>query len=739
MADRSGSIERVALELGNALSEVQRLLSSEEALPTIAEFGVEFPPELLAHTGFAAARTTAVTAAGDLSAAMRDLVAAIGSEDPVQIVVQGARTLEAAAGVTGAFAELRAQLQLAGPTMPGVTAAQITELVTDFPAKLFDFLAVLQLDAVPAVGAALTMLGLIDRTFHPADPSNPTSTAYETARLRFDRIGPLLTGPAEHFRDVYQWGDPAFDGDALLRAVDQLVARMGLPSRFEPASGGRPARVEAFALALTPSAGSPPGLDLELLLSIGGGIDRAITLPHPAWTGHVKATAAAGAGGGGTIRPPLDVTLRPPTGEVRGEVDLSVAGRPAEPFVLVGVAGGSRLEVGQVNLSMGFDVAWNATAREARLTPRAAGRVMQGKLVIDTAQSDGFISTLMSGFRLESGFEAGLTWSSETGVRFDGSSTIEIALPVHVEIGPVKVPTLYIILAFKDEGLPLELSGDVSAELGPVTAVARRLGITAELSFPAAGGNLGPANLTFAFKPPNGVGLAVNAGVVTGGGFLDFDPEAGEYAGALELELADFLSLKAIGLITTRMPDGSRGFSLLLVITAEFPGGLQLGFGFKLLAVGGLIGLNRDMRLEAIIEGVRTGAIESVMFPQDVVANAPRILSDLKAFFPPQDGHFLIGPMAKLGWGTPTLVSASLGVIIEIPGNIAIVGVLKVALPDRRRGDPAAAGQLRGRDRVRQEADATSSRRCSSRASSRSRSRASSACWSPAASSRTSC
>ena len=37
--------------------------------------------------------------------------------------------------------------------------------------------------------------------------------------------------------------------------------------------------------------------------------------------------------------------------------------------------------------------------------------------------------------------------------------------------------------------------------------------------------------------------------------------------------------------------------------------------------------------------------------------------------------------MAKLGWGTPTLVSLSLGIIIEIPGNIAIVGVLRVALP----------------------------------------------------------
>ena len=64
------------------------------------------------------------------------------------------------------------------------------------------------------------------------------------------------------------------------------------------------------------------------------------------------------------------------------------------------------------------------------------------------------------------------------------------------------------------------------------------------------------------------------------------------------------------------------------------------------------------MTLEALAEGVRTGAIDSVMFPHDVVANAPRIISDLRTFFPPQEGTFLIGPMAKLGWGTPTLVSA---------------------------------------------------------------------------------
>ena len=163
---------------------------------------------------------------------------------------------------------------------------------------------------------------------------------------------------------------------------------------------------------------------------------------------------------------------------------------------------------------------------------------------------------------------------------------------------------------------------------------------------------------------------------------LYFDPDRGEYAGALQLEIAGFLSVAAIGLISTKMPDGSNSFSLLIIMTADFGPGIQLSFGFTLLAVGGLLGLNRTVLFQPLLDGVRTNSIQSVMFPQDVIANAPRIISDLRAIFPPQQGTFLIGPMAKIGWGEPTLISLSLGVIIEIPpGDAAILGILRTALP----------------------------------------------------------
>ena len=44
------------------------------------------------------------------------------------------------------------------------------------------------------------------------------------------------------------------------------------------------------------------------------------------------------------------------------------------------------------------------------------------------------------------------------------------------------------------------------------------------------------------------------------------------------------------------------------------------------------------MRLEALALGVRDGSIDSILFPQDVVANAPQIISDLQRIFPPKDG-----------------------------------------------------------------------------------------------------
>ena len=250
--------------------------------------------------------------------------------------------------------------------------------------------------------------------------------------------------------------------------------------------------------------------------------------------------------------------------------------------------------------------------------------------------------------------------------------------------------------------IPVSVGADLKLALGPLVAVVENMGVTATLSFPPGNsGNLGPLQFDVGFKPPNGVGLSLDAGGFKGGGFLMFDSEKGEYAGALELDFKGLFSVKAIGIINTKMPDGSTGFSLLIVITAEFTP-IQLSFGFTLNGVGGIFGLNRTIIVAALAEGIRTNAIKSILFPENVIANITRIISDIKQFFPPQQDHFVVGPMAKLGWGTPSIITVELGLLLDLPNPMfAIVGVLKAVLPDGRRADPAPASQLHRRRRFR--------------------------------------
>jgi hypothetical protein len=78
-----------------------------------------------------------------------------------------------------------------------------------------------------------------------------------------------------------------------------------------------------------------------------------------------------------------------------------------------------------------------------------------------------------------------------------------------------------------------------------------------------------------------------------GGGYLYGDEASGQYVGVVQLAFAG-VQLSAIGLLSTRLPGGQRGFSLLVLISFTFPP-VQLGFGFALTGVGGLIGVHRTV------------------------------------------------------------------------------------------------------------------------------------------------
>jgi hypothetical protein len=177
------------------------------------------------------------------------------------------------------------------------------------------------------------------------------------------------------------------------------------------------------------------------------------------------------------------------------------------------------------------------------------------------------------------------------------------------------------------------LSG--SLNIGPFTAKIDTTGLQALWTFPNQQAQPPQSgSFDFDFKPPRGVGFKVDAKTVKGGGFLFFDSAKGEYAGVADLNFNKKVGFKAVGIITTQMPDGSSGFSFLLMVSisgAFKP--LPLGFGFTLNDVGGLIGLNRSMDVSAIQLGERDKTLDAILFPENPLKNAKRIIASAGTVF----------------------------------------------------------------------------------------------------------
>ena len=73
------------------------------------------------------------------------------------------------------------------------------------------------------------------------------------------------------------------------------------------------------------------------------------------------------------------------------------------------------------------------------------------------------------------------------------------------------------------------------------------------------------------------------------------------------------------------------------------------------------------------------------MFPHDPIRNAPQIISNLNKVFPPAAGHHLFGPMVQIAWGTPALITAEVGVVLELGARLRLLILAQIAaiLPRR--------------------------------------------------------
>lgn len=624
---------------------------------------------------FGPALNALATSAGGLSVEIDTLAVADGG---LAVATAEAALMVKLANFVGAIDDLDDELQAAGI------------VIADLPRRLCDFLVLEYLSrSKPDIHELLQLLGIIE---HEPIPT----VGHPTRQLHWGRLSQLLKAPRQVFTDVYGW-EANFDLGKVITRLSGAMRALNLPGgRYPPSAtvqaalgsdasalelrlpllqnGFTPATYRQFGITVSAAPGRPgvkAGLAILPYVLGPGTADFKVCergeLTYDA-SGDIR-------GVGFVLRPPANASG---TLNLTGAFDASFRLRQATAFakeiVLFGTGGGSRLSL--QGLGMRTFVA--GTRDNLDLGVEADVEALRFVLALD-GDADGFLQKMLSGVRVQAQSAIGLAFTVQNGFKFRGGGQLALELGTHLNVGPVRVDGLRLVVEPAADAFVLQTGAILRFDLGPMKAVVENVGVQAALRFQP--GVLGFADLGIEFMPPDGVGLSLDAGGFKGGGFLRLDHERGEYAGALELDFHGLFSVKAVAVINTKRPDGQPGFSLVILIVSEFTP-IQLSFGFTLNGVGGLLGLNRTINLNALVEGIRTNAIESILFPKDVVANAARIISDIKQFFPPEDDHFVVGPMAKLGWGTPSIITVEIGLLLDLPEPMfALVGVLRAGLP----------------------------------------------------------
>jgi hypothetical protein len=355
---------------------------------------------------------------------------------------------------------------------------------------------------------------------------------------------------------------------------------------------------------------------------------------------------------------------------------------------VLGSADGSRLELGNVRVGVDFSLT------PARRALAFTIDVDRAKLVIAPGDGDGLLRTIMPPEGAQILCNVGVMLSSDRGldigVTVQGSGSLSGTTPIGKSIGPLRIDALTRdfrpVDTDRGSGLAAAVGVRLSLQLGPVVLSLDGPSVGADLLWtlkdPARVPNLGVLHVDrLGLRAPTGAGLAIDGALIQGAGSLQYDAARQQYSGALELAVRSSFVLEVAGVLTTRMPDGSDGFSLLLLGALRFPP-IPVGFGFSLDELGALVGVNRTANVDALIGALAAGDLGAVLFPGNPAAMAS--LSDtLGKLFPAKRDVHTIGILAGFSWGRGPLARIELGFIYDTsaPHRIIAIGRLSIERP----------------------------------------------------------
>ena len=375
MSNGPSTIEQLAGELAQLFDPLARRLENDTVDSLLPWLGLRVPDTAANATDLANALDTCATAAASLAPLIEDLAAAVRDEDDAALISAGTALLQHLATLIQAARDVAAGLEALSAGLTPAQQAELSAFAGVFMERLLNRLVVEFLEtAYPQFTLALLLTGAVEIEEVEGGPADSLNGAYTRKTLHVDRAAKIFTDPKGLLREVYGWGEPGFDGLALFKQLQMVLDRkFEIPAELlQPP--GEPALLEAFGFNLEVNdTVSPPGLDVSLRAP--SELDDSDTIDAGDWKatfdGHTSYSADLTA----TVRPFFDVELHMGAGTVDARLGATFErSRTADPFLILGEAGKSRLEIRSPSAERGDRPALRPRHRPDHVRPRAQGR-----------------------------------------------------------------------------------------------------------------------------------------------------------------------------------------------------------------------------------------------------------------------------------------------------------------------------------------------------------------------------
>ena len=459
---------------------------------------------------------------------------------------------------------------------------------------------------LPFVEALLEALGVL------VEPNAP-QTAGAAARPGRARVIFVWTRLTEFVQDTEQWagdvygwgrrnaGAPAFDPVLVMSRIAKLVETLqlavthlrDLSSAESAALLGPGAPTDALRIDLPVhqigfvdlDADAEPSFDAELGISLlpfadprdradsglavapyvvgstssideqlDEGVELAVAVDAASQVGHLPLLAIT-PDGARALSLATSGELVPSAGaHFSFEATLSVHGHAGQVWVL-GSPSGPRVQCRGLLLS-------------ARLRSPAdfvsSIAIQSVEIVVDLSADDLLGSLLSSPVRIPIG-DVELGWSSQRGgfigATFTGDGfNLKRSFVPHLAAGPVDIQRVNVALELASPpsgGLSVRASADIEPVLriGPVRLMVMGLGGVVALDLSA---DSSENALLVDLVAPSGAAIEIDSALVSGDGFIAYDPVSGRYSGVFDVRVGQ-IDITALGLLDTRLPAAHPG------------------------------------------------------------------------------------------------------------------------------------------------------------------------------------